>query len=136
MKTMSVAVRRWMPVVLVALLGASTATWATPLYHITDLGTLGGDESVALDINNSGTVVGWAQPPRVFLQAYSYQNGTMTGLGVLPNTNGQSVARGVNSDGTYVGEYFRSRGHAFSFDGSTFTDIGALPPFRESCLRH
>ena len=52
-------------------------------YTITDLGTLGGDESGAYGINDSGQVVGQAQKASGQKRAFLYESGTMTDLGTL-----------------------------------------------------
>lgn len=77
---------------------------------ITDLGTLGGNNSWASDINNEGEVVGWAEtsvllgpdeyqngPPHAFV----YRNGTMRDLGTLGGS--QSRAYAINDLGQIVG---------------------------------
>jgi probable HAF family extracellular repeat protein len=45
-----------------------------------DLGTLGGSESVALDLNDDGVVVGWANTSTGTRHAFIYRNGTMADL--------------------------------------------------------
>lgn len=48
-----------------------------------DLGTLGGSFSTALDINNLGQVVGWADSPINHTTAFIYQGGQMIDLNTL-----------------------------------------------------
>ncbi len=107
------------------------------LYNITDLGTLGGDESRALAINNSGQIVGWARTASDYLHP-SYIHATLfdpTGagnnidLGTLGGT--YSVAYCINNNGQIVGlaypnsDYF----HATLFDptgSGNNIDLGTL----------
>jgi probable HAF family extracellular repeat protein len=51
---------------------------------MTDLGTLGGNDSAARAINNSSQVVGWANTTGGATDAFSWQNGIMTDLGQAP----------------------------------------------------
>jgi probable HAF family extracellular repeat protein len=72
-----------------------------PSFSVIDLGTLGGSDSQANDINASGQVVG-----RSFLanrdgHAFLWQNGVMTDLGTLGGTF--SNALGINDSGQIVG---------------------------------
>src|SRR5439155_1015866 len=73
----------------------------------TDLGTLGGLQSEALDIDNKGRVVGWARPVRsdgsypLTRHAFLWHNGAMTDLG--PLTEEQSIAYAINDSGQVVG---------------------------------
>jgi probable HAF family extracellular repeat protein len=69
---------------------------------VVDLGTLGGNNSEALGINDSGVIVGDAtiqggSPSHAF-----WYDGTLHDLGVLPNGNGSS-ATAINASGTIVG---------------------------------
>ena len=81
-------------------------------YEFIDLGTLGGAQSIANDINNVGQVVGWSNPPDVldpvgtrhaFL--WSASSG-MQDLGTLGG--GSSSAYDVNNAGQVVGTSYRS----------------------------
>lgn len=72
------------------------------LFTVTDLGTLGGTQSIASDINNSGQIVGNSAVSSGINHAFTYANGVMTDLGTLGGT--QSYAYGINNSGQIVGE--------------------------------
>jgi probable HAF family extracellular repeat protein len=62
-------------------------------YTVTDLGTLGGSESIATAINASGEITGGATNASGSYHAFLYKNGSMTDLGTLggPSSQGQSI---------------------------------------------
>jgi len=63
-------------------------------YTVTDLGTLGGSESLASAINASGQITGYASTSGdAAVHAFLYSNGRMTDLGTLggPSSQGQSI---------------------------------------------
>jgi probable HAF family extracellular repeat protein len=77
---------------------------AAATYAVVDLGTLGGDRSVATDINQAGVVVGWsaAVPGDLSSQhAFRWKGGVMTDLGTLGGP--RSAANAINPDGVIVG---------------------------------
>lgn len=86
---------------------------------ITDLGTLGGDSSLALGINDTGQIVGISTTvPGESLyfdgtHAVLWENDTPTDLGVL-KTGAQSRATAINSEGQIVGA------SSITTDGSSF----------------
>jgi probable HAF family extracellular repeat protein len=65
---------------------------------MTDLGTLGGANSVAYSINNLGVVVGRSDISGGYWHGFSYAGGQMTDLGVL--SSGYSDAYGINDSRT------------------------------------
>lgn len=72
-----------------------------------DLGTLGGDRSVAYGINDFGQVVGKSElanngPSHAFITGPDGLG--MTDLGALPNINAYSQARSINNSGQVAGE--------------------------------
>ena len=84
---------------------------------ITDLGTLGGSESVAIGINNVGQVVGRSQIPtrrrvtspyRAFLWTSSEG---MKDLGTLPGRD-YGWANDINDAGMVVGETYVAAGYS------------------------
>lgn len=109
------------------LLAAAGSTFAAPpTYYITDLGTLGGTDSVAYDVNDYAEVVGWSYTQGGDMRAFLWRNGQMINLGVLPGAT-SSVATGINNLGDVVG-YSGGRGFYWSdgvmtempkFDGGT-----------------
>jgi probable HAF family extracellular repeat protein len=71
-----------------------------PLYELFDIGTLGGQGSMALGMNEIGDVVGWAETGSG-VHAFLWQDGQMLDLGTLGGR--YSEARDVNSSLQVVG---------------------------------
>jgi probable HAF family extracellular repeat protein len=72
-----------------------------------DLGTLGGDDSTALDINNNGQVVGYSYIANGDSHAFMYDeiDGMLDLNNLIASDSGWflSEARGINSSGQIVG---------------------------------
>lgn len=66
-----------------------------------DLGTLGGLNSWARGINNSGVIVGESDTSDRRVRAFRWSNGTMTDLGTLGGNNSSAAA--INDSGDIVG---------------------------------
>lgn len=90
-------------------------------YTITNLGTLGGNSSHALGVNNSGQVVGVSDG-----HAFLYSGGQMSDLGTLAGTD--SIAYGINSSGQVTGEYNTASARSFLYSNGGMADIGTLGP--------
>jgi hypothetical protein len=71
----------------------------------TNLGTLGGLNAAALDINNNGLVVGNSSLPDGTLHAFVFRKGSMTDLNALIPNGGWVLAsaRAINDRGQIVG---------------------------------
>lgn len=68
---------------------------------LTDLGTLGGSQSVGFSVNDAGAAVGAADLADGSRHAFLYQNGGMVDLGTLGGAN--SIALSINNLGSIVG---------------------------------
>jgi len=91
------------------------------------IGTLGGTSSMALAVNDSGTIVGRARTAAGEQHAFLYENGVMMDLGTLGGN--LSTARGINDRGQIVGGSrlaIPGLGHAFLYEQSAMKDIGSL----------
>jgi probable HAF family extracellular repeat protein len=97
-------------------------------YAVVDLGTLGGTQSFALDVNDAGQVTGNARfdPSSSQLRAFLWDDGGMTNLGTLPAPPTDTFSRGfaVNNRGQVTGESGFSR--AFLWEGGVMTPIPTL----------
>lgn len=100
------------------------------LYHdgeVQDLGTLGGESSVAVDINESGEILGSSTyggdtTGSIFL----YKDGVMQDIGILIGM--PATALGLNNDGQVTGAASITvrDTHAYIYDEGGFTDLGTL----------
>lgn len=94
---------------------------------ITDLAPPGSD---AVAINDNGEVLGDVQLNGGDAgYAFTYQNGTMTNLGVPVNFNSESVPTSINNQGTIVGQYYPgypATNHAYIYQNGVMHDLGTL----------
>ena len=83
-------------VALTVTIGASPAAAAPARYSVVDLGTLGGESSYALALNDRGQVVGSSQVADGSWHGFVWRAGTMTDLGALRPS-------GINNKGDMIG---------------------------------
>jgi probable HAF family extracellular repeat protein len=98
-------------------------------YQEISLGTLGGNGSFALDVNNNNQVVGYSYTtPDDFgtVHAFLWENGLMQDLGTLGGT--ESIATEINQRGQVLGWSTTSDGavHAFVWDRGALQDLGPV----------
>jgi probable HAF family extracellular repeat protein len=105
---------------------SATSFVAAPIYAVTDLGTLGGPSSAALDINASGQIVGSAMLANGFRHPFLYENGQLIDLGTLGGNTGS--ASGINDAGEISGQADNAQGirRAFLYRNGVMTDLGTL----------
>lgn len=113
-----------------------TNDWHAFLYAngtLNDLGTLGGPDGIAVDINENDQITGtsnihaWGELQN---RAFMWQNGTMTSLGTLGGKH--SSANALNDYGHVVGfSGVTDIGspHAFLWQDGAMTDLGTLGGF-------
>jgi probable HAF family extracellular repeat protein len=91
---------------------------------MTDIGSFGG-YSVALDINDEGSVVGFAsESVNGFPHAFVYDRGVMREINPFNGPNNESYAESVNNSGQIVGEALNPAGFFHGFVLSTRSDDG------------
>ena len=99
---------------------------------MTDIGTLGGEFSVANGLNDSGQVVGTSDTNSDEVRGFVWQNGKMTRIGTLGGPF--SAATGINNKGEVVGISAASSGqaHAFIWNNGSMRDISAQCPGKQN----
>lgn len=108
--------------------GAAAFARHDPGYEAIDLGTLGGEASIALGINQNNEVVGAAQTVDGRWHAFLWIDGQMTDLGVLEGFD-ESFAHGLNEARQAVGRAATLDGsgsRAFAWSGGNRVDLGTL----------
>ncbi|WP_214436704.1 hypothetical protein [Dendronalium phyllosphericum] len=130
-KTMATTISTIASLIVIGISSNQTAI-ATTLYHITDIGTLSGTSSTAVDINDLGQVVGTSDTTSGDLGyvpgAFLWENGIIRNLGF-------SRANSINNSGQVVGLLERENsglGRAVLWQNGALKDIGALYPNGES----
>lgn len=96
-----------------------------------DIGTLGGEFSVANGLNDSGQIVGTSETGKQEVRGFVWQNGKMTRLGTLGGPF--SAATGINNKGEVVGISAAASGaHAFVWKDGNMRDISAQCPGKQN----
>ena len=112
-----------------AILGSASALHAE-FYAVTDLGTLGGTNSMAYSINNHEQIVGASQAGMGNYHGFMFQDGRMMDLGTMGGSN--SWAYGINDNGWMVGasQMSNTSMHGFlctnALTGRSMMDLGTL----------
>lgn len=93
-----------------------------------DLGTLGGNESTALGVNEAGQVVGQSYRSDGTFGAFMHVHGRMLDLPVLNVEKPYGVAAAINVAGNIVGSAMASDGeyHAVTWEDGQIRDLGTL----------
>jgi probable HAF family extracellular repeat protein len=95
--------------------------------RLTKLGSLGGGNTVAREINQRGQVGGESDLPNGQRHAYLWEDGQMTDIGSLPGTD-FSTFEGLSDAGHVVGTSVTATGesHAYRWHRGTMIDLGTL----------
>jgi probable HAF family extracellular repeat protein len=96
------------------------ATSFAQMYTVIDLGTLGGNQSAGLAINNAGQVTGYSLLPNGYPHAFRYSGGVMKDLGTIGGVGISSHGRGINISGQVTGN---GDSHAFITQGDTMMGL-------------
>ena len=97
------------PMAIVAVLVASSLS-AEVLYHVTDLGTIGGRWSTAYSINNAGQIVGEGEPdPNLYPPSHKWHaalfdpTGDGNNIDLIPRDYSEGTAYSINAPGQIAG---------------------------------
>jgi probable HAF family extracellular repeat protein len=117
----------------VMLLARASGAGPSFQFQLSDLGTLGGDNSVPIWITNTGDVIGYSETGRFdgfgnpIQHAFLWSKGVMQDLGTLGGNN--SFGLGANEEGQIVGYADIPGGatsHAALWNNGNIIDLGTL----------
>ena len=105
------------------------AAGTAAIYSVRDVGTLGGERTTPMGINNRGAVVGFSDTADGLTRGFLYGSGSLVDLGTLGGD--ESIAYRINDDGMIVGRAQDASGrfHAFvtTMNGSVI-ELSSLDP--------
>jgi len=128
---------RWFYIALLAIASEVTPAMAQspPHYTVTDLGSLGGQESVATALNNKGQIVGNADTsqrskgPEYITYVFLWEQGRMRRMPTLNGKNAYATA--INDFGQMAGAYspdpLKAQFQAARFFGNQVKLLGGFP---------
>jgi probable HAF family extracellular repeat protein len=91
---------------------------------MTDLGTLGFNNSVGTAIDRTGQVAGWSGDSISDRDAFLWDGQKMIDLGALGPLSGKaSTATGINDSGQLVGSWGSDPSHAWQYANGTVTEL-------------
>ncbi len=109
---------------IILLAAFSSIVSAGTIYSITGLGSLGGSSAVGYKIDNSGTVIGWAQTGSNDQHAFVNKGAGLQDLSPLSGSD--TFANGINASGVIVGtSYVNGQAHGTIWTDSGSIDLGA-----------
>ena len=111
--------------ILCLLVISAGLTCGSAIYSVTDLGSPGGSSSTGYQMNDAGTIVGWAETVTGNQQGFVSLGGGS--LQTLPSPGASdSYAFGINGANVIVGvSYLSGQPHGTIWSGSIVTDLGA-----------
>src|SRR4051812_36728570 len=116
-KIYGIFIRRFSFVIAVSLAVATPSAWGAGScvknWNITDLGTLGGDDTRATALNENGQVTGQSKTVSGETHVFLWDNGSLRDLGTLGGPN--SRAEDINNKGEIVGGAELSYGNMHAF---------------------
>jgi probable HAF family extracellular repeat protein len=101
-------------------------------YTLTDLGSLGGGDTQAFDLNDSAQVAGYSRTSSLQSRAFLWNDGQMANLGVVNADDFRSAATALNGLGDAVGTSTLKNGLARAAlwrNGSIISLTPELPPY-------
>lgn len=126
---------RWLYTILLTMAVAPATAQSPPRYAVTDLGSLGGQESAATALNNKGQIVGGAdtalrgQGPEYITYVFLWENGRMRRLPALNGSHAYATA--INDAGQMAGAYspdpLKAQFQAARFFGNGIKLLGGFP---------
>jgi probable HAF family extracellular repeat protein len=107
------------------LAAAAFIAGASPIYTLTDLGTLGGSYAMATGVNASGQAVGVMTTPYGSMNAFTSSGSSLTNLTANSTVATDGQAEGINNAGQVAGtQYIGGQTYATVWNNGVATAVG------------